>query len=111
MPAVVFGECILNLTFGKPGFACGLRRTADTNPVESSACGNVILNDATIWPHPDTDHAAQIEMRNALGRDQTAPRDIAGVARQFFAKKLRPDRRMDPVGADQNIALGGRTVG
>ena len=91
MPAVVFGKRILDLAFGQPGFACGLRRAADADPVESSACGNVILNDAPVWPHPDTNRTAQIEMRHALCRDQTAPRDIAGVARQFFAKKLRPD--------------------
>ena len=50
-------------------------------------------------------------MRDAFGRHQAAPRDVAGVARQFLAEQLRTHGRVNAVGADQNVALRCRSVG
>ena len=54
---------------------------------------------------------ANIEMRDPLGRHQPAPGDIAGVARQLLAEHLSAHRRMDAIGADQDVAGRGAAVG
>ena len=44
-------------------------------------------------------------------RNERAPRDVAGIERHSFGKELRAHRRAQPIGADQEIALRGLTIG
>ena len=72
---------------------------------------DVVLHDAAVRPHPDAGDLGHIEMRDALGRHQPAPGDVAGVARQLLAEHLPAHRRMDAVGADENVAGRGAAIG
>ena len=49
--------------------------------------------------------------RDGVLRNQSPPRHVAGIDRGHFRKKLRPHRRAQSVGADQQVSLGNRTVG
>ena len=92
-------------------FARRLLRAADADPVEGPPGRDVVLHDAAVRSHPDAGDLGHIEMRDALGRHQPAPGDIAGVARQLLAEHLSAHRRMDAVGADEDVAGRGAAVG
>ena len=111
VPAGIFGQRILDAAFGQPGLARRLLRAADADPVEGPPGRHVVLHDAAVRSHPDAGDLRHIEMRDALGRHQPAPGDVAGVARQLLAEHLSAHRRMDAVGADQNVAGRGAAIG
>ena len=111
MPAGIFGQRILDAALGQPGFARRLLRAADADPVEGPSGRDVVLHDAAVRSHPDAGDLGDIEMRDPLGRHQPAPGDVAGVARQLLAEHLPAHRRVDAVGADEDVAGRGAAVG
>src|SRR4051812_45394296 len=68
------------------------------------------MYEMTTRSHPVRCAVAQPQMRQSFRRRETAVGDVAGKSRTLVTEQCLADRRMDPVGADQKIALVNRSI-
>jgi hypothetical protein len=68
------------------------------------------VHEVAAGPDPRLRADLEIEVRDALGRDQAAIGDAAGEARRLLAEQCGAHGRVDPVGADEDVGRDARAA-
>src|SRR5262245_4861215 len=110
MQAGIAATRILGTAAVGPGLPFPARLLAHRDEVEQFSARNEVVDEVPAGSHPIGRVAAHPEMRNPLCRRQTAIGDIAGETRALLAEENAADRRVNPVGADEDVALDVRSV-
>ena len=103
MPAVERDERALDRGAIGPVLAVPRVVLGPPDEIQQPAARDEVVHEVPAGADPRLRADLEVEPGETLGRDQSAIRDTAGEARRFFAEQHGAHRRVDAVGADQDV--------
>src|SRR2546425_4342582 len=103
MPAVERDERALDRGAIGPVLAVPRVVLGPSDEIQQPAARDEVVHEVPAGADPRLRAELQVELGETLGRDQSAIRDAAGEARRFLAEQPGAPRRVDAVGADQDV--------
>src|SRR5438270_13843433 len=101
VPALERGKRALDRGAVGPVFAAPFVVLGPADKIQQLAARHEVMHEMAARPDPGL--AAELEIGEALDRDEPAIGDAAGEFRRLVAEQDRAHRRMNAVGADQNV--------
>src|SRR5215470_5674988 len=110
VPAFVARQGIRDLTPADPRFVRPGAVLGNADHIHEPSGRDPVVHDMAVRSHPVVRSDFYIEMAYPLDRHQPAPGDAAGEPRLLGAEQQMAHTRMDAVGADHKVGLGGTAV-
>jgi hypothetical protein len=110
VPALEGGQRVGDVAAIGPRLARPVVLLDDRDEVDQTLLLDVVVDEVPARAHPELGGHVQIEVRQALRRDEAAVGGAPGEGRVLRAEERGADGRVDAVGADQQADLDGGAV-
>ena len=107
MPAGELFERVGDFTAGGPRLDAPFA-APDRDPVHvASTLTDEVMHEVMVRPPPHGGIHLESQMRETRGRDQSAISDVAGEAQRFGSENQPANGRVNAIGADAQVSVGG----
>ena len=110
VPALERGERALDRGAVGPVFAAPFVVLGPADKVQQLAARHEVMHEMAARPDPGLTTELELEIGEALDRDEPAIGDAAGEFRRLLPKQDCAHRRMNAVGADQHVGVDAHAV-